>query len=131
MRFIPTRFHGVLDYIAGIFLIVAPWIFDFSDAGTATWLMVIVGTAVLLQTAFTDFEVGLFRVIPMRLHLLNDFILGTGLAVSPWLFNFADRVYLPHLILGIFMVLAALTTHRVTSQSYANRHIRPEHIRDM
>ena len=30
MRFIPTRAHGVLDYIVGLLLIASPWIFNFA-----------------------------------------------------------------------------------------------------
>lgn len=30
MRFIPTKIHGVLDYIAGLALIAAPWLFGFA-----------------------------------------------------------------------------------------------------
>lgn len=131
MRFIPTRFHGVLDYIVGIFLIVAPWVLDFSEHDAATWTMVIAGIIVLLQTAMTDFELGLIRRIPMRNHLMMDFMLGVLLALSPWLFGFSDYVYLPHLILGIFSILASLTTHRVPSHSYNAEHTSPDHIRNL
>ena len=31
MRFIPTKFHAPLDYIVGVALIAAPWIFQFSE----------------------------------------------------------------------------------------------------
>lgn len=33
MRVIPTRIHGVLDYLMGIVLIAAPWVLDFADGG--------------------------------------------------------------------------------------------------
>lgn len=122
MRFIPTRFHGILDYIVGLVLIMAPWIFDFSDNSYATWTIVIAGIVVLLQTIFTDFEVGLVRKIPMQTHLMMDFGLGVVLALSPWMFGFADQVYTPHLIAGIFAIMASLTTHRVPSRSYKEVH---------
>ncbi|NEM97154.1 SPW repeat protein [Pontibacter burrus] len=131
MRFIPTRFHGILDYIVGIIMIIAPWVLDFSDNTAATWTLVIAGIAVLLQTVFTDFEVGLVRRIPMQSHLMVDFGLGVLLAISPWLLNFDERVYLPHLILGVFSILASLTTHRVPSHSYKAEHTSPDHIRNM
>lgn len=31
MRFIPTRFHGIIDYVVGLVFIIAPWLFDFSE----------------------------------------------------------------------------------------------------
>ena len=131
MRFIPTRFHGILDYIVGIFLIVAPWVLDFSENDAATWTMVIAGIIVLAQAAMTDFEVGLIRRIPMQSHLMMDFGLGVLLALSPWLFQFDDYVYMPHLIVGIFSILASLTTHRVPSRSYRTEHTSTDHVRNM
>jgi len=127
MRFIPTRFHGIVDYIVGIVFIIAPWAFDFSDNSYATWTMVIAGIVVLGQTIFTDFEVGIVKKIPMKSHLMMDFGLGVILALSPWMFNFADEVYVPHVIGGIFSILASLTTHRVPSTSYRTAH--PQHDR--
>ncbi|BBI59494.1 hypothetical protein HSBAA_08000 [Vreelandella sulfidaeris] len=41
-----------------------------------------------------------------------DLISGILLLVSPWLFGFADIVYLPHLILGILEIGASLTTEK-------------------
>ncbi|MEJ8803501.1 SPW repeat protein [Pontibacter sp. H249] len=126
MRFIPTRFHGILDYIVGLLLIVSPWLFNFSEVTYATWVMVAAGIIVLLQTVFTDFEVGLVRKIPMQSHLMLDFGLGVILALSPWIFNFDDQVYMPHLVLGIFSILASLTTHRVPSRAHNTQHARQD-----
>lgn len=36
MRFIPTRTHGLLDYVVGLLLIAAPWVFNFAQGGAET-----------------------------------------------------------------------------------------------
>lgn len=129
MRFIPTRFHGILDYVVGLIFIVSPWFFNFSDNAYATWPIVLVGVAALIQTVFTDFEVGLIRKIPMQSHLMIDFGLGVILALSPWMFGFAERVFMPHLVGGLFAILASLTTHRVPSKAYTRQHATQETTR--
>jgi hypothetical protein len=48
----------------------------------------------------------------MRTHLMIDLFSGIFLAASPWLFGFADEIYLPHLVLGIAEIGAALTTEQ-------------------
>ncbi|MDQ4140408.1 MAG: SPW repeat protein [Bacteroidota bacterium] len=115
MRIIPTRIHGILDYLVGIILIAAPWVFDFDNGGAETWVPVIVGIMVLLQTIMTDFEVGIIRKIPMVSHLRMDLFIGIFLAASPWIFNFDEVVWEPHVIFGVFSILASLMTRRVPS----------------
>lgn len=122
MRFIPTRFHGILDYIYGGLLVAAPWLFGFSDVTYATWTAVIVGIVVLMQALITDYEVGVIKKMPMQTHLMLDFGIGVILALSPWIFGFAEDVYAPHLILGIVSILTSLTTHRVPSRAYTTEH---------
>ncbi|WP_347156418.1 SPW repeat protein [Pontibacter chitinilyticus] len=129
MRFIPTRFHGILDYVVGVIFIIAPWVFDFSSVPYATWIMVVAGILVLVQAVCTDYELGIVKMIPMPSHLMIDFGLGVILALTPWMFSFADQVYVPHLIGGIFSILAALTTHRYPSTSYRTTHPERERAR--
>lgn len=112
MRFIPTRIHGILDYLMGAVLIAAPWILDFNEGGAETWVPVILGAGVIMYSLFTDYELGAVRKLPMSTHLMLDLIGGAFLAISPWLFGFSDLVYLPHLILGIAEIGAALFTQR-------------------
>ncbi len=116
MRFIPTRLHGVLDYLVGVLLIAAPWLLNFNRGGAETWVPVALGLGALLYSVFTDYELGLVRYFSMGTHLGLDAASGLLLAVSPWLFGFSEFVFWPHLILGLFEVLAALTTQ--TRPSY-------------
>jgi len=121
MRFVPTRIHGIVDWIMGVLLIALPWIFGFARGGAETWLPVALGIAGLAVTFFTDHEYGVVRKIPMIGHLWVDGLSGLLLAASPWVFGFADVVWIPHLVLGLTEFVAALVTKTVPSNSALDR----------
>jgi hypothetical protein len=110
MKIISTKVHGVLDYLMGVLLIAAPWLFNFNRDGAETWVPVILGIGVIVYSLFTNYELGLSKLIPMRTHLILDMLSGALLAASPWIFNFDEYVYLPHLILGILEMGAGVMT---------------------
>ncbi|KAA0012610.1 hypothetical protein F0A17_06600 [Billgrantia pellis] len=112
MRFISTRMHGMVDYVMGLLLIVAPFLFGFATGGAAQWVPIILGVVMLAQALMTKYELGLVHLIPMPVHLTMDLLSGALLLVSPWLFGFADTVYLPHVILGLLEIGASLTTEK-------------------
>lgn len=130
MRVLPTRLHGILDYLMGVLLIAAPWLFGFADGGAETWVPVALGAAMLGLSLFTDYELGLVRRIPMPTHLMVDLGSGLLLAASPWLFGFADGtattdgVWAPHLVLGLLEIGAALMTKRVPDDQAASAGLR-------
>ncbi|HWV36499.1 MAG TPA: SPW repeat protein [Thermomicrobiales bacterium] len=110
MRFIPTRIHGLLDYGMAIVLIISPWLFRFSDGGPKMWVPIALGIAAIAYSLLTSYELGVVHLIPMPVHLGIDVVSGIVLALSPWIFGFADDVWLPHLILGLVEIGAGLTT---------------------
>ena len=110
MRFLPTNVHGVIDYLWGLALLAAPWLFGFADIPAATWVAIVFGAGAILYSVVTAYELGLLKILPMPMHLILDGIGGIVLAASPFLFGFADRVYLPHLLFGLFSVVASLVT---------------------
>lgn len=124
MRFIPTRVHGMLDYLVGLLLIAAPWLLGFADGTWAQWSAIIVGIAALIYSLLTRYELGLVKVIPMPTHLALDALSGLFLAASPWLFGFADRIWWPHVLVGLVEIFFALTTHTVPAlyDSVTDRH---------
>ncbi len=113
MRIIPTRIHGMLDYLVGALLIAAPWLFDFDRGGAETLVPVLLGVSTLVYSLFTDYELGAVRRIPMRTHLNLDLASGILLAASPWLFGFADYVWQPHLIVGLIEIGTVLMSRSV------------------
>ena len=116
IRFVPTRVHGIFDYIGGIALIVAPFLFGFfSVGGIAVILPMVLGVGLIVYSLLTRYELGIpaIKFIPMPLHLLFDFVAAALLAVSPFLFGFyhnAPNVWLPHLISGIVVILLVLVS---------------------
>lgn len=110
MRFIPAGVHGALDYAMGALLIVSPWIFGFAAVPTAKWLVIILGVGVILYSALTAYQWGAAALIPMPVHLWLDGLGGALLIIAPWLLGFSASVWIPHVILGVIEVAAALTT---------------------
>ncbi|MDB6018868.1 MAG: hypothetical protein JWR19_3357 [Pedosphaera sp.] len=114
MKTIPTYVHGILDYVVGIVLLIAPNLFGFAHLGGAPVMVArVVGILVLLQALCTNYELGLFKLIPMRVHLFNDYVAAVFLAISPWLFKFhtePKNVWVPHLVIGILILLATMMT---------------------
>jgi hypothetical protein len=115
IRFISTRVHGVLDYVTGATLLLAPRLLGFEHCGVISAVPKAAGANILLTSLCTDYELGLIRAIPMRTHLQLDIGQGAFLAASPWLFGFQRFVRAPHVIVGLMEIALALTTRRTPS----------------
>ncbi|WP_420148217.1 SPW repeat domain-containing protein [Spirosoma sp.] len=109
---ISTSGHAIWDYLAGPVLIGSPWLFGFADDPRGTWPNVVAGVLVLLLAMVTDYEGGVFKKVLMTLHLAFDRLIGSLLGASPWLLGFADRIYLPHLVMGLLLLIMGLITER-------------------
>lgn len=125
MRIISRKFHAILDYMSGILLIASPWIFGFADINAAKWVAIGMGILILGMSMITDYEGGTAKIMSMSGHLTMDVIGGIFLAASPWIFGFADQVYLPHLILGVMEIGAGLMTET------KSEHPRSKHVDDL
>lgn len=114
MKIIPTFVHGIFDYIGGLVLLAAPNLFGFADAGgAAVWIPRVIGIIVLVQSICTNYEVGVVKLLPMKMHLMNDYIASLFLAASPWIFGFNDRannIWMPHLLAGLGVFVLTLLT---------------------
>jgi hypothetical protein len=107
---IPTRVHGMIDYATGVLLLAAPYLFGFADGSAAQWVPMILGIATVGASLMTRYELGVYGLIPMPIHLMLDAGTAVFLIASPWLFGFADRIYWPHVMVGVFeLVIGALS----------------------
>src|SRR5690606_35993425 len=101
MKIIDTKTHGYLDYLVGVLLIAAPWLFGFYEGGSESWIPIILGAGTIVYSLITDYELGAVGILNMRLHLMIDLVAGIFLAASPWLFGFSDIIAWPHVVVGI------------------------------
>ena len=124
MRFVPTKIHAMFDYVGGVVLILAPMIFRFEYVGgPAVILPRIIGVVLIAYSLLTNYELGLFKVLPMAYHLVIDFAGSLFLAISPWLFGFSDEAlnaWLPHVVLGVGVIGLVLV-----SKTEAGMRLRP------
>jgi hypothetical protein len=109
---IPLNLHAALEPLIAVIIIAAPWIFGFSETDTATVICVIVGAVMLLVGSMTDWRMSLVRLVPLRMHLMGDLLLGAVLVLSPLVFGFADEGGPTRfmVIAGVLELLTALMT---------------------
>ena len=116
IRFVPTRVHGIFDYIGGIGLIASPFIFGFySMGGIAVILPIVLGIGLILYSLLTNYERGIpgLRFIPMPAHLIFDFVAAALLAVAPFLFSYSNQglnVWLPQVVAGVAVILLVIVS---------------------
>lgn len=112
MQFIPTKVHGVLDYLVAIALILAPFIFGFSNVGGAAVMVpIVLGVGLILYSLFTRYELGAFKIIAMPVHLIFDVVASLFLIASPFLFGFSDEApnaWVPHIIVGVAVIIVVI-----------------------
>jgi hypothetical protein len=87
---IPLRAHQVIEPIAAVLLVAAPWIFGFSDNDTATTPSVIVAVVVLATGMTTRWRMSLVKLIPLRTHFMMDLGVGIALIALPFIAGFSD-----------------------------------------
>jgi hypothetical protein len=108
MRFISTKIHAILDFLIAITLIVFPWILGFAGEGPAQTVLVSVGILIAGMSLLTIHEFGVYKIVPMEIHLLVDTFMGLFLMMSPWLLGFAHVEIGPHILIGILIIVVVI-----------------------
>lgn len=55
-KFIPFRIHGVIEAVAGVFLLVAPWLYGFAGEVAARNFFVAMAIIIFVVAALTDYS---------------------------------------------------------------------------
>ncbi len=85
MKIISSKTHAILDYATVIFLLASPSLFKMENS-LSTFTYVLAGVHFLL-TILTNFEFGLLKVIPFRIHGLIEIVVAVVLAAIAFWFN--------------------------------------------
>ena len=106
--------HGVIEYLAAVLFIVAPFLFGF-DSGAATAVSIAVGVLIIIVAALTAGPTGLVKQIPIQAHLVIDFVLVVVLLAAPFVFGFSDETNPTafFIALGVAHLLITLATRFV------------------
>ena len=89
MKFVTKKMHAYLDYPVALALMILPFVLGLGSSNPlALNLSVGTGVAAFLLTLLTDHELGVFRIIPYKGHLLVDALVGIVFVIAPFVFSF-------------------------------------------
>ncbi|MEO7393505.1 MAG: hypothetical protein ABIU11_01105 [Chitinophagaceae bacterium] len=122
MKIISSKMHGIIDYLFSAFVLAAPTIFQMES--TLCTITYAIGATHLILTALTDFEVGIFKLIPFRIHGIIEIVVAIGLAgLAIWFNNnsnglgFYFYITLSVLVLLVFILTDFTTVPRNTNKA--------------
>lgn len=107
---IPTKQHAYIDYLTAGSLLTLPFLFSGKNRGVETYIPVVMGAVVLGQSLLTDYGLGAKKAMKMKTHLKLDYLGGSLLALSPFLFGFRKKSWVPHMALGLSELAIAYFT---------------------
>lgn len=106
---ISRQMHGLLtDYPYVLIVGTAPFWLGFGRPSTPTTLCFVLAGLILLTSLTTRAEWGLVRLLPYKLHLAADVVVGLFALLSPFLFGFADHPTPRNafIVFGLFGIMA-------------------------
>jgi hypothetical protein len=108
---IPLAVHGLVEYVAGVLSIAAPFMFNFDSDG-ATVISALLGAALLVLALTTASPTGIVRSLPIDSHIVLDYLLSLFVIICPFVFGFTDdgAASAYFLILGVGYLLMTVTT---------------------
>lgn len=110
VRLLPWALHEAIEYLAGVFFVLAPFLFQFQDE-RAFPVFVGVGVVILAIAIISKGTLGVVDVLPTPVHALLDYLLAFFLLLAPFIFAFENQTALT---LSIFLGLAHLVVTLIT-----------------
>jgi len=87
---IPLFVHGLIEYVAGAVLIVAPFLLSF-ESGAATAISIVLGVVIIAIAANTEGPTSLVDQLPRPAHVALDYVLVALLIAMPFLAGFSEE----------------------------------------
>src|SRR4051795_8122202 len=107
MRIISTRMHGILDYLTSVALLAVPRALGWERG--VTQMMTGAALSTIGYSALTNYELGLFKVLPMPAHLAFDMMSAALFCSMPLVFPKQDsRMQRRFVAIGLFELVVTL-----------------------
>ncbi|NGP75449.1 hypothetical protein G3570_02310 [Balneolaceae bacterium YR4-1] len=91
MNKLPPFAHGLFDYLTVIYFFVAPSLFTLTP--TVATISYLLGAVHLMLTLFTNFPLGVKKIIPFRVHGFIELIVSVLLMIMPLLMGESVTFY--------------------------------------
>lgn len=91
LQIIPRPLHATLDYLWSGAIAAAPRLAGFKDDETAAAVCKAQAAVASASSMVTRYELGVFKVMPFRIHLMLDLAGGVFGLLSPWLLGFSGN----------------------------------------
>lgn len=112
MKFVTKKIHAFLDYPVALALMGLPFILGLGSSNPlALQLSVATGVAAFVLTLLTDHQLGVFRVISYKIHLMVDFAVAIVFILAPFILSFEGIDAFYYWINGA-SVLAVVSLHK-------------------
>ncbi len=102
--------HGIIDYLLIVFLFASPTLFKMD--GSLCTITYTLAAVHLLMTVLTNFELGLIKVIPFRIHGLIEIVVSLILAsLSFWFYKNGNELgFYFYMLLAIAIMIVFILT---------------------
>lgn len=111
-RVIPTKTHGIVDYLIAVMLIALPWLCNVWPVSMSLAVLPIVaGIILLIYSICTYYEVGIFKLMGMWTHVTLDAVLGMIIMALPLFYGMIGLrllLWVPYLAIGLVMVISSI-----------------------
>jgi hypothetical protein len=123
MKIIPTKVHGVLDYLTSGALLALPRLLGWSPSVTRMMTGAALGT--VGYSGLTNYELGILGLLPMPAHLVLDTLNGALFCAGPLLFPDEDASVRGSLV-GIGLFELAVTLLSQSQPAWSQRQLNVE-----
>lgn len=125
IRFVTKTVHAFLDYPVALNLVATPLLLGIGSSNAlALWVSVATGVAAFVLTVFTDHKTGLIHVLPYRLHLGVDRLVGIIFVAVPFALGLKGLDALYYWVNGAAVLLVTFVLNAPECEDRATRSAR-------
>ncbi|WP_125721285.1 SPW repeat domain-containing protein [Flavobacterium ustbae] len=116
MKLLTARVQGFLDYLLALLLFFMPTLLHLEANTVQSIIFYLFGIFIIFLSLQTDYKAGVYKLLPMEVHIYTKLVCGLFFAFSPWIFNFANKIFLPYLFFGGITIFLAAATKTFTKR---------------